>query len=105
MFFFFNQKSAYEMRISDWSSDVCSSDLKSRQWLEAGDFSSASATNGWRALAALERLDGDLAAAGRAYDKALAITPEDATLWTEIGHLRSAESRGGKEGGNKCRAR
>src|SRR3546814_5767842 len=29
-FFFFKQKTAYEMRISDWSSDVCSSDL-SRQ--------------------------------------------------------------------------
>src|SRR3546814_5142130 len=28
MFFFFKQKTAYEMRISDWSSDVCSSDLK-----------------------------------------------------------------------------
>src|SRR3546814_13757721 len=43
-FFFFKQKTAYEMRISDWSSDVCSSDLlttlgnpdlkpeKSRSW-------------------------------------------------------------------------
>src|SRR3546814_15639802 len=29
-FFFFNQKTAYEVRISDWSSDVCSSDL----WFE-----------------------------------------------------------------------
>src|SRR3546814_10873458 len=28
-FFFFKQKTAYEMRISDWSSDVCSSDLPS----------------------------------------------------------------------------
>src|SRR3546814_11937433 len=28
MFFFFKQKTAYEMRISDWSSDVCSSDLQ-----------------------------------------------------------------------------
>src|SRR3546814_10746457 len=28
-FFFFKQKTAYEMRISDWSSDVCSSDLAS----------------------------------------------------------------------------
>src|SRR3546814_12943448 len=28
-FFFFKQKTAYEMRISDWSSDVCSSDLTS----------------------------------------------------------------------------
>src|SRR3546814_14081968 len=27
MFFFFKQKTAYEMRISDWGSDVCSSDL------------------------------------------------------------------------------
>src|SRR3546814_8035899 len=29
-FFFFKQKTAYEMRISDWSSDVCSSDLMRR---------------------------------------------------------------------------
>src|SRR3546814_7328751 len=29
-FFFFKQKTAYEMRISDWSSDVCSSDLTSK---------------------------------------------------------------------------
>src|SRR3546814_4297355 len=29
--FFFKQKTAYEMRISDWSSDVCSSDLADRQ--------------------------------------------------------------------------
>src|SRR3546814_10198232 len=28
MFFLFKQKTAYEMRISDWSSDVCSSDLE-----------------------------------------------------------------------------
>src|SRR3546814_1625353 len=30
LFFFFKQKTAYEMRISDWSSDVCSSDLRER---------------------------------------------------------------------------
>src|SRR3546814_2802000 len=34
-FFFFKQKTAYEMRISDWSSDVCSSDLAD-QVLDAG---------------------------------------------------------------------
>src|SRR3546814_18308431 len=28
LFFFFKQKTAYELRISDWSSDVCSSDLE-----------------------------------------------------------------------------
>src|SRR3546814_11906406 len=33
LFFFFKQKTAYEMRISDWSSDVCSSDLPSRRAL------------------------------------------------------------------------
>src|SRR3546814_2097633 len=30
LFFFFKQKTAYEMRIGDWSSDVCSSDLGER---------------------------------------------------------------------------
>src|SRR3546814_16069599 len=35
MFFFFKQKTAYEMRISDWSSDVCSSDLLHRLTDEA----------------------------------------------------------------------
>src|SRR3546814_2106836 len=35
LFFFFKQKTAYEMRISDWSSDVCSSDL----WQRADDHS------------------------------------------------------------------
>src|SRR3546814_10298972 len=39
VFFFFKQKTAYEMRISDWSSDVCSSDLRrydaaARGWRE-----------------------------------------------------------------------
>src|SRR3546814_3778212 len=33
MFFFFKQKTAYEMRISDWSSDVCSSDLIRSSWM------------------------------------------------------------------------
>src|SRR3546814_4496922 len=35
-FFFFKQKTAYEMRISDWSSDVCSSDLVFRMLVTAG---------------------------------------------------------------------
>src|SRR3546814_5418068 len=34
--FFFKQKTAYEMRISDWSSDVCSSDLAEREALRQG---------------------------------------------------------------------
>src|SRR3546814_2934407 len=37
MFFFFcKQKTAYEMRISDWSSDVCSSDLSAQAFGRAG---------------------------------------------------------------------
>src|SRR3546814_13475606 len=36
LFFFFKQKTAYEMRISDWSSDVCSSDLPHRAEADIG---------------------------------------------------------------------
>src|SRR3546814_4441030 len=35
IFFFFKQKTAYEMRISDWSSDVCSSDLQAVPFVQA----------------------------------------------------------------------
>src|SRR3546814_11039313 len=47
--FFFKQKTAYEMRISDWSSDVCSSDLRKgllpmRNWIKALAVTSAIAT-------------------------------------------------------------
>src|SRR3546814_3478221 len=37
-FFFFKQKTAYEMRISDWSSDVCSSDLLAGTFLKVTGF-------------------------------------------------------------------
>src|SRR3546814_17815010 len=55
VFFFFKQKTAYEMRISDWSSDVCSSDLVTALTafilltlpvLDTGNFSPF-APNGW----------------------------------------------------------
>src|SRR3546814_19739379 len=39
MFVFFKQKTAYEMRISDWSSDVCSSDLLQDRSRPVGQFS------------------------------------------------------------------
>src|SRR3546814_4501843 len=35
--FFFKQKTAYEMRISDWSSDVCSSDLQMAKAVDVGE--------------------------------------------------------------------
>src|SRR3546814_2413054 len=44
VFFFFKQKTAYEMRISDWSSDVCSSDLVTQ---DAGPPRTIAATAGY----------------------------------------------------------
>src|SRR3546814_2810072 len=44
-FFFFKQKTAYEMRISDWSSDVCSSDLVDPQLTLYPEFARAKAKN------------------------------------------------------------
>src|SRR3546814_10344165 len=41
VFFFFKQKTAYEVRISDWSSDVCSSDLRQRLGPSAGNYDDA----------------------------------------------------------------
>src|SRR3546814_2276197 len=44
LFFFFKQKTAYEMRISDWSSDVCSSDLGGPEfWCNGMDLASIEA--------------------------------------------------------------
>src|SRR3546814_19967880 len=61
-FFFFKQKTAYEMRISDWSSDVCSSDLidpAPQARLQPGDvlFVSARASTGPRIPLAARRLN------------------------------------------------
>ncbi|MDE8651028.1 tetratricopeptide repeat protein [Novosphingobium sp. H3SJ31-1] len=61
---------------------------KARVWLGPGEFSPDTAATGFRALARLEQHDGNLPAAGRAFDRALAITPNDAGLWVEIGRLR-----------------
>src|SRR3546814_10293806 len=47
-FFFFKQKTAYELRISDWSSDVCSSDLRYLQGIGAGaDADGVAGTDGF----------------------------------------------------------
>jgi tetratricopeptide (TPR) repeat protein len=61
---------------------------KAREWLEPGAFTPDTAALGFRHLAQLERTQGNLAAAGQAFDRAMAITPRDATMWVEIGRLR-----------------
>src|SRR3546814_1810913 len=57
VFFFFKQKTAYEMRISDWSSDVCSSDL-SIAMLDASRPLGDGAGLQLRAMASLDPLMG-----------------------------------------------
>src|SRR3546814_11785601 len=55
-FFFFKQKTAYEMRISDWSSDVCSSDLLGRVGIGEGH-RQADAIGGLRQRVAVAEYD------------------------------------------------
>src|SRR3546814_4895089 len=69
-FFFFKQKTAYEMRISDWSSDVCSSDLlfgalnySMRVWLDPDKLTSFQLTPA--EVAAAIRTQNIQAAVGR----------------------------------------
>ena len=60
------------------------------RWLRPGEFSPSSAMQGYRALSRLERAEGDMLAAGRALDAALALVPEDGALWVDIARLRYA---------------
>src|SRR3546814_6017683 len=55
-FFFFKQKTAHEWRISDWSSDVCSSDLMTGRAIALDP---AGGNNGWWRIAARDRPKGD----------------------------------------------
>src|SRR3546814_6523079 len=86
LFFFFKQKTAYEVRISDWSSDVGSSDLA-----EAGD--GVCVNSGF--------LDGMSVAEA----KAAVIARAESGGWGEGKTVRSEERRVGKECVSTCRAR
>src|SRR3546814_15972390 len=94
-FFFFKHKTAYEMRISDWSSDVCSSDLMVR----------------FRRFAVAPALSTSLVAAAPALAKAKAAAPAstaDLNKAVDIPYedfTRSEERRVGKEWVSTCRAR
>src|SRR3546814_19793842 len=71
-FFFFKQKTAYDMRISDWSSDVCSSDLA------AGTTSKP--TTSWPALARLRAIGRPMLPRPRNPMRAIAASPIPAIL-------------------------
>ncbi|MEO5605876.1 MAG: tetratricopeptide repeat protein, partial [Novosphingobium sp.] len=63
---------------------------KAREWLGQGEFEAGQEGYGWRILGRLERIEGKLPAAGRAYDRALQYAPNDGQLWVDIGRLRYA---------------
>src|SRR3546814_16709085 len=107
-FFFFKQKTAYEMRISDWSSDVCSSDLGGRPGrapvVRAGPAVPRRARRGepgrrrgGRRGAARRRRAGP--AAGATMKRAVAFLPPFGCA------ARSEERRVGKECVSTCRSR
>src|SRR3546814_5622628 len=92
-FFFFKQKTAYEMRISDWSSDVCSSDLLELPIAEMGLPIRAETRTG-------DTPQGKRQRQRRTPPHILLTTPESLALL-----LRSEERRVGKEGVSTCRSR
>src|SRR3546814_8187110 len=86
IFFFFKQKTAYEMRISDWSSDVCSSDLP--------------ATIGFAKIANFQHGASGLVVRGWRWCGVDAIDQ-----WPRPDLRRSEERRVGKECVSTCRSR
>ncbi len=64
------------------------------RWLRPGDFSTATTGRGFHVLGRLEMREGNLPAAGQAFDRAYAVQPEDPELWVDIGRLRY---RGGEQ--------
>ena len=67
---------------------------QARDWLQDGDFVPEDRVYGFRMLGRLEMQEGDLPAAGHAFDQALAAGPNDALLWVDIGRMRY---RGGEQ--------
>src|SRR3546814_9856537 len=94
--FFFKQKTAYEMRISDWSSDVCSSDLPA-----TGPWTGKASTGGFLVLTN-EGSEGDRLV-GATTDVAERV--EIRRQVDEDGVMRSEVRRVGKECVRTCRSR
>src|SRR3546814_3685118 len=94
VFFFFKQKTAYEMRISDWSSDVCSSDLIAPKF-RTGDYFGGIHD----AVGALTQLID-----GEPLPPPVEGAPRESRGMGLQG-MRSEERRGGKECVSTCRSR
>src|SRR3546814_9797908 len=92
--FFFKQKTAYEMRISDWSSDVCSSDLLQQHRQRRGRGDDALAAD---ACFGQPQVQGEIAARGQ--------VAVDRDQFLHAADLRSEERRVGKECVSTCRSR
>src|SRR3546814_7646246 len=91
VFFFFKQKTAYEMRISDWSSDVCSSDLRRADaWRHGHD----RRTDDWAPLQA-----------GGGHRGAVRNDRTSCPAISGASRSRSEERRVGKECVSTCRSR
>src|SRR3546814_1753091 len=100
-FFLFKQKTAYEMRISDWSSDVCSSDLKENfgtidyeAWVQAFQINT---------MAPLRMAEAFVNHVAKSSEKKIV------NITSKMGSIddntRSEERRVGKECVSKCRSR
>src|SRR3546814_3377914 len=100
MFFFFKQKTAYDMRISDWSSDVCSSDLDRAQLDALRERLLASLATDVDTALGSGNAESSVAAWQRWQE---AIATLDATLDPNV--IRSEERRVGKECVSTCRSR
>src|SRR3546814_11743874 len=112
IFFFFKQKTAYEMRISDWSSDVCSSDLTDLGDLVFANFVRHRVAMPFDLIAAFLQSTRAAIAPGERHDRiAITVGDEDGGLspgWRGFGlqvFMRSAERRVGKECVSTCRSR
>src|SRR3546814_11844410 len=94
-FFFFKQKTAYEMRISDWSSDVCSSDLNPGP---SGELVIATASTD----ASTSSTPADGAQLANCSSRTRMRWPREPTSPT-ASSAKSEERRVGKEGVSTCR--
>src|SRR3546814_8422959 len=91
-FFFFKQKTAYEMRISDWSSYVCSSDLTGTTLAGSNDLPAARSSTWLAARCPLRNAPSRVPGY-----KVSVCSPAKATRCNGISHRRSEERSVGKE--------